>query len=57
LLPSFWREARVHRHVNKDGVHFAQCVVFAYCLVMTKVQSRNGQRRSLLCLFPIVLEV
>jgi hypothetical protein len=37
-LPSFWREARVHRHVNKDGVHFAQCVVFAYCLVMTKVQ-------------------
>jgi hypothetical protein len=38
-LPSFWREAQVHRNVNKDGVHFTQFVVFAYCLLMTKVQS------------------
>jgi hypothetical protein len=41
-LPLFWREAQVHRNINKDGVHFTQCVVFAYCLVMTKVQSRDG---------------
>jgi hypothetical protein len=41
-FPSFWREAQVHRNINKDGVHFTQCVVFAYCLVMTKVQSRDG---------------
>jgi hypothetical protein len=38
-LPSFWREAQVHRNINKDRVHFTQCVIFAYCLVMTKVQS------------------